>query len=243
MAAAPAVQLAPGVWRIPTMPRDLVNSFAFTDDDGQVTLVDCGLDKAPRRIVDGLAAIGKRPADVTRILLTHAHPDHAGGAAEMASRTRAPVAVHTDDRPHLVAGRPPPMDQDTALGRLFSRLPGSDRGFAGVSAPETLTDGQVLDVGGGLRVVHTPGHSPGHVSLLHEPSGVLVTGDALFNWRFAGIRFSPRPLCTNFRLSNRSAHELGELDYSIAAFTHGPEIRDGARDAVRRFLSAHPLPP
>jgi glyoxylase-like metal-dependent hydrolase (beta-lactamase superfamily II) len=89
MARSPAVQLAPGVWRIPTIGRAAVNSFAFVEDDGSVTLVDCGVKKAPARIVAGLAAIGKTPADVTRIGLTHADADHAGGAAEMARRTGA----------------------------------------------------------------------------------------------------------------------------------------------------------
>ena len=82
-AKTPAVPLADGVWRIPTLPFDLVNSFAFVEDDGSVTLVDCGLKRAPARIVAGLAAIGKAPADVTRIVLTHAHTDHAGGVAEL----------------------------------------------------------------------------------------------------------------------------------------------------------------
>ncbi|PWU54427.1 MBL fold metallo-hydrolase, partial [Micromonospora globispora] len=94
MARSAAVPLAPGVWRIPTVGRALVNSYAFVDDDGAVTLVDCGLKRAPARIVRGLAAIGKAPADVTRIVLTHAHRDHAGGAAELARRTGAPVAAH-----------------------------------------------------------------------------------------------------------------------------------------------------
>ena len=76
--AAPAVQLAPDVWRIPTQGKAFVNSFAIVDDDGSVTLVDCGVKKAPPRIVAGLAAMGKHPADVTRIVLTHIHPDHAG---------------------------------------------------------------------------------------------------------------------------------------------------------------------
>jgi len=203
--------------------------------------VDCGLKKAPRRIVDGLAAIGKRPDDVTRILLTHAHPDHAGGAAEMTRRTGAGVAVHGDDAPYLAAGRTPPVDDSTRLGRLLRRRTG---GFPPLVAGEELVDGQVLDVAGGLRVVHTPGHSPGHVSFLHEDSEVLITGDALFNvLAFRGITWSPRLLCNNFRLSQRTAHVLGELDYRVAAFTHGPEIRDGARDAVRAFLSRYPLRP
>jgi hypothetical protein len=46
MARSPAVQLAPGVWRIPTVVRAAVNSFAFVEDDGSVTLVDCGVKKA-----------------------------------------------------------------------------------------------------------------------------------------------------------------------------------------------------
>jgi glyoxylase-like metal-dependent hydrolase (beta-lactamase superfamily II) len=98
-----------------------------------------------------------------------------------------------------------------------------------------LADGDVLDVGGGLRIVHTPGHSPGHVSLLHEPTRVLITGDALFN--VLGVRWPPRIFCTDFTLTQRTAHVLGELEYDVAAFTHGPEITDGARERVRRFLS------
>ena len=82
----PAVVLAPGVVRIPTL-GDFINSFAFTDSDGSVTLVDCGLKRAPARIVAGLAHIGKHPYDVTRIILTHAHPDHAGGARAMLNAT------------------------------------------------------------------------------------------------------------------------------------------------------------
>jgi glyoxylase-like metal-dependent hydrolase (beta-lactamase superfamily II) len=232
MARSPAVQLAPGVWRIPTAGGSAVNSFAFVDDDGSVTLVDCGLKKAPARIVAGLAAIGKTPADVNRILLTHAHADHAGGAAEMARRTGAPVAAHAADVSYAEAGRVPARDPSFLGGRLFNRLPG---GFSPVDVAQPLTDGDVLDVGGGLRIVHTPGHSPGHVSLLHEPTKVLITGDAIFN--VLGIRWSPRALCSDFRMTQQTAHVLGELEYDVAAFTHGPEITDRPRERVRSFLS------
>ena len=81
----------------------------------------------------------------------------------------------------------------------------------------------------------TPVHAPGHVSLLHEPTGTLITGDALFNVRH--LTYSPRPLCTDFRLSRRTAHVLGELEYERVGFTHGTEIVDGARQAVRSFLT------
>ena len=229
------VQLAPGVHRIPTTPKDLVNSFALVDDDGQVTLVDCGTKGAPKKLVAALAEIGAAPADVTRIVLTHAHPDHAGGAEALRRASGAPLSIHTADASYARAGTPPPRDRSFWFGRLLQRLPGGE--FPAVDVADELVDGQVLDVAGGLRVVHTPGHSPGHVSLLHEPSGVLITGDALWNWR--GIGWSIKFLCTDYRMSQQTAHTLGDLEYTVAAFTHGPEIRHAAREQVREFLLRH----
>jgi glyoxylase-like metal-dependent hydrolase (beta-lactamase superfamily II) len=232
MARSPAVQLAPDVWRIPTLGRAAVNSFAFVDADGSVTLVDCGLKKAPARIVAGLAAIGKRPADVTRIVLTHVHMDHVSGAAEMAERSGAPVTAHTADAVYARSGRLPDPDRSFLLGRLMLRMP--NRRFTPLEIARPLVDGDLLPVAGGLRVLHTPGHSPGHVSLLHEPTKVLITGDALMN--LLGVRWPPKAFCSNFRMTQQTAHVLGELDYQVAAFTHGPEITDRARDRVRGFL-------
>jgi glyoxylase-like metal-dependent hydrolase (beta-lactamase superfamily II) len=229
-----AVPLAEHAWRIPTVPFSGTNSFAFLDDDGQVTLVDCGLSFAPPRIVAGLAAFGKHPRDVTRIVLTHVHADHAGGAAKVVADSGAPVAVHADDAPYARRGTIPPPDPSRTAGRFFARF-GAKR-FDPLDVAQELQDGDELDVGGGLRVVHTPGHTPGHVSLLHPASGVLVTGDSIFN--VFGIRFSPKSLCTNARLSQATADRLGELDYKVAAFTHGPHIADRARERVRSFLAS-----
>lgn len=229
---APIVLLAPGVYRIPTM-GDFINTFVFLDADGQVTLVDCGLSRAPARIVAGLAGIGKRPADVTRILLTHAHGDHAGGAQAMVESTGvAGVDIHAADVEYIRAGRNAPA-AETVLGRLLSR--GGPARFDPAAIGEILADGQVLPIAGGIRVVHTPGHSPGHVSLLHEDSGVLITGDAIFNMN-ARMTWPLAAVCSNAAQNKQSAHVLAELEYTVAAFTHGPEIRDNAREAVRGFL-------
>jgi glyoxylase-like metal-dependent hydrolase (beta-lactamase superfamily II) len=227
-----AVELVPGVFRIPTIGKSAVNSFAFVEEDGSVTLVDCGVAKAPPRIVAGLAAMGKHPSDVNRIVLTHAHPDHAGGTAAFAQTSGAAIHMHSDDVAYAARGVKPPADSATWLGRLMNRLPGGK--FTPFSA-ESFTDGQLLDVGGGLRVLHTPGHSPGHVSLLHEPTGLLITGDALMN--VLGTRISPASLCSDFKLTRQSVHVLGEVSYDLAAFTHGPEIRSGAREHIRRYLA------
>lgn len=234
-----AVPLAPGVWRIPTTVGDFVNSFAFVDDDGSVTLVDTGLKKAPPRIVAGLAAMGKHPKDVQRILLTHVHLDHAGGAAEMARMTGAPVHVHPDDRDSALAGRGLQQpDQRYLLGRLLARMPSPEQEFEPFAPEEPLADGQVLPVAGGLRVVHTPGHSPGHVSFLHESTRTMITGDAMFNVNYLrGLRVSPRMLCADFELTTKTVHRLAELEYDVAAFTHGTAITDNPREQIRRYLA------
>jgi glyoxylase-like metal-dependent hydrolase (beta-lactamase superfamily II) len=233
VARRPVVPLAPGVWRIPLL-RDWVNGFAFRDPDGQVTLMDMGLERHGPAVMAALAAIGAGPSDVTRLLLTHAHLDHAGGAAYVARATGQGFGIHAGDAPYARSGDSPPSDQSSWLARLQTRL-GAQQTFPAVPVVEELADGQVLPVAGGLRVVHTPGHSPGHCSFLHEESGVLVTGDALFN--VLGVRWPVRAFCTDVRMTRQTAHRLAELDYGVAAFTHGPEIRDGAREAVRRFLA------
>ncbi|QWZ10318.1 MBL fold metallo-hydrolase [Nocardioides panacis] len=240
MASTPSIELAPGVFRIPTAGRNLVNSFALLQDDGSVTLVDTGLKRAPARIVAGLAALGKHPRDVTRIVLTHVHPDHAGGAAEMARQTGAPVLAHGDDHGWARAGRiHGATDRSTLLGRLFART--GDARIEAFEPGPALVDGEVLPVSGGLRVVHTPGHSPGHVSLLVEPTGTLITGDALFNFPWMRrARLSPAYLCSDFAMTRRTAHRLGELEYDVAAFTHGPEITERARETVRGILADLP---
>jgi glyoxylase-like metal-dependent hydrolase (beta-lactamase superfamily II) len=231
MATTPAVELAPRVWRIPTAPADLVNTFAFVDDDGQVTLVDAGTRFAPKRILAGLRHMGVRAEDVTRIVATHAHGDHVGGLARLRASTGASVAVHQQDAGYVRDGKAPPLDRTTLGGRLIRRNFGS----TATPVDEELTDGQVVDVGGGLRVVHTPGHTPGHVSLLHERTAVLITGDSIWNMR-SRMRWPIRALCTDAVLTQQTAHVLGELNYHVAAFTHGPEITEGAREAVRGFL-------
>lgn len=229
-----AVELASGVWRVPTAPHDLVNSFLIEGPDGGLTLVDAGLRNAHKKVLAALAELGRAPQDVTRILMTHAHSDHAGGLAGAAQATGAPVVAHERDAVYLRDGRPPAPDASHLAGRLMARMPG--RGFAKVEVASTVMDGTVLD--GGLRVVHTPGHSPGHCSFLHEPSGVLITGDAVFNVR--GLRYSPALFCTDVRQSRESAAVLGELEYETAAFTHGAHVGRGAREAVRAFLAGRP---
>ena len=230
----PIVTLAPSVYRIGTM-GSFINTFVFLEPDGSVTLVDCGLKNAPGAIVRGLSAIGKNPGDVQRIVLTHAHDDHIGGAAEMIGAAGlSGAAMHEADAEFIRAGTLPSIDRSRTSGRLFARIPA--RPYAAFAVSEVLTDGQVIDVAGGLRVVHTPGHTPGHISLLHESTGVLITGDSIFNMA-SRMTWALSAFCTSFEQSKLTAARFSDLEFNIAAFTHGPEIRNKARERIRSFLT------
>src|ERR1700712_3177865 len=232
MAKTATVELAPGVWRIPLI-GDYVNGFMLRDDDGQVTLIDMGIASSGKKVIAALRSIGSDPSQVTRLMLTHCHPDHAGGAAYVAEQTGRPVDVHADDAEYARTGTLPPRDQTLRRSKRLSRFP--DPKLAPVTVGEELTDGQVVPFAGGIRVIHTPGHSPGHASYLHEESGTLITGDAIFH--VLGRRWPLRFLCSDFAMTQKTAHRLAELDYLTAAFTHGPEIRDNGREAIRKFLA------
>ncbi len=228
-----AIALAPNLWRVPTTPWDLVNSFLVRAEDESITLVDTGLRSAPPRILAALAEIGAATQDVTTIVLTHAHSDHAGGAAEMARRTERGLTVHPQDEAYVRTGTLPARDTSLRLGRLVSRLPNS---VDPAPVARTMGDGELL-ADSGLRVHHTPGHTPGHCSLLHEPSSTLITGDAIWNMR-SRRTWPILAFCTDAGLTQETAARLADLEYGTAAFTHGPEIRAG-REAVREFI-AHP---
>jgi glyoxylase-like metal-dependent hydrolase (beta-lactamase superfamily II) len=233
MTKAP-VLLAPDVWRIPLI-GDYVNGFMLRDPDGQITLIDMGIASSGAKVIAALRSIGSDPSDVSRLMLTHCHPDHAGGAAYVSRETGRPVDIHAEDAEYVRTGTQPDVDQTSGIGKLFRKLP--EPKTEKFTVGEELTDGQVVPFAGGIRVVHTPGHSPGHTSYLHEESGVLITGDAIFN--VLGMRWPMKFLCSNFALTQKTAHRLGDLEYSTAAFTHGPEIRDNPRAAIRKFLSRH----
>ncbi|MFF2654189.1 MBL fold metallo-hydrolase [Streptomyces sp. NPDC058045] len=129
---------------------DVDNNVWLVGDDRQVVVIDAAHDP------DVIArAVGQR--ELVAIICTHAHDDHIGAAPDLASHTGAPVLLHPDDLP-LWKQTHPHLKPDGPLA-----------------------DGQVLTVAGTeLRVLHTPGHSPGAVSLYAPDLGAVFTGDTLF---------------------------------------------------------------
>lgn len=231
----PAIQIAPNLYRVPTK-GDFINSFLFLENDGSITLVDTGLKGAPKRILDALGFLNRDISEVKRILLTHSHDDHASGAAELIEIIGKPqVLAHEADAQFFESGENPPRDLSHFAGLFFRFMPAG--GFTPFKVTQRVKGGETLPIAGGLKVIHTPGHTPGHISLLHNESETLITGDSIFNFGFRRA-WSLSAFCTNFEESKRTARVFAEVDFKNAAFTHGPHIMHSGKSALGKFLKS-----
>lgn len=215
--------------RIPTGHGDRENAFLVTGDDG-LTLVDVGWAGAPKILLGALAEHGHSLADLKRIMITHAHPDHVRGLAEFRRHTNAEVLIHAADAAWLRAGRVPVGGRSGRIGAVLDAVPLLH--WQPVEPDGELADGAVI---GGLRVIHTPGHSPGHVALLHEDSRTLLVGDALFH-RTTTVAQGPAALSQDPALRDASLAKL-PLDVRAVGFAHGAPLTGAEVQVYRAFLS------
>jgi glyoxylase-like metal-dependent hydrolase (beta-lactamase superfamily II) len=215
------------------VPLGNVNSVLLEGDDGELVLVDAGFPDRENTIFDALSALGRRPEDLDHVVFTHAHPDHFGSAAAIVERTGAKTWMHPLDVPIAQSGGPfrpmtaSPRPIQRVLFRLFFR---PDERIAPVHIDHHIHDGETLPLAGGLKVIHTPGHSAGHVSLLWRDDRLLIAGDVGSN--LLGVT---DPLgFEDQEQGRRSQRQLAALQFEAAAFGHGRAIPTDAARRVRK---------
>ena len=230
------MEIAPRVHRV----EGVNGSNAVLLADEQMAVVDTGIAGNGDAIVAYIKKIGRSPRDLRWIISTHFHFDHSGSAAELRDLTDAKVVAHhgdteltADGRRLLIKGNEgeaPPGWFRWLMGRR--RPQEQQRLYHDTEVEETVRDGDLIPCLGGIRILHTPGHTPGSICLLAEEPQVLFLGDSVIN----NINRLSRPLMwdrAKRRELDASLHRLRDLQAQAASFGHGPPLTDEVMDRIR----------
>jgi glyoxylase-like metal-dependent hydrolase (beta-lactamase superfamily II) len=215
----------------------VVNCYLI-DDSGALTLIDTGVDGAEKKIFKALAEIGKKPTDLKQIILTHLHPDHAGSAAVIQQMLNIPVYAHYTDAALIEKGigmrepmtRTPGFISWLVYSLLLKKAP---KTITPVSNIIKLNDEQVLPILAGAKVIHSPGHSAGHISLLIEKEELLIAGDICMNTN--GLDYSI--LYEDVTLAKQTLKNISKYNFKIACLGHGKPVMSSASKKMTEKFS------
>ena len=194
----------------------------------ELSVIDCGYAGDGPRIGRAIEAEGRAANELRRVVITHGHPDHAGSAAELAG-AGATVLIHPAD-----------VEGMRRTWKDVVRKPSRGSVFAAMTPPlerfEPIEDGDVLPILGGLRVVHTPGHTPGSVCLYGARDRILFVGDAL-QARFGRVSYASGLYSDDHAAARRAVKRLAELDVETIVFSHYAALTEGAAEVLARLAN------
>ena len=219
----------------------------LVEEGGRLTVVDAGLPASWRSLLGALDRIGRSPADVEALVLTHAHFDHIGFAERARVELGIAVWVHENDasltrRPWLY------MSERSPLRYLDRRTLPVVASFVRAGAARTSPIRKVrrfgnagtLDVPGSPRVLFTPGHTLGHVALHLPDRDVVISGDALVTHDpytdTRGPRIVARGATADSKRALASLDRLAETGVGTLLPGHGEPWTGGAERAVQEAL-------
>jgi glyoxylase-like metal-dependent hydrolase (beta-lactamase superfamily II) len=241
-------QVADGIHRL----SPGVCNFYLIEEAGRLVLVDAGAPADWNLLVRTLPTLGRALDDLEAVLITHAHSDHTGFAERARTTAHAPVWVHQEDAA-VAKGAKPAKNDGRATSYLLkvefyrTLLSLTRRGatrMIPIHEVSTFADGEKLDVPGGPRAVHAPGHTPGTTALLLEDRRVLLTGDSLVTRNpltgRVGPQIMPSGLNQDTPLALRSLDALDGVPAEVLLPGHGEPFTEGTAEAVRRARAAGP---
>ncbi len=218
------MEILPNVHLIPNI---VANPYLLIDSDG-LTLIDAGLPGSHKKILRYMSGLGYKPENLKRILITHADFDHVGGLAALKAATGARIFASPVEAQAMAEGHSSrPLKPRRKITKLLFDLMARLFKPASIQVDEFLSDGQILPVLGGLRVVETLGHTPGHISLFLASSGILFCGDSIVSEE-TGLRGSRGANNWDQAKSDESVRKQAALGARILCSGHGPVVMDAA---------------
>ncbi|MCR8853605.1 MBL fold metallo-hydrolase [Lysinibacillus fusiformis] len=212
----------------------IVNIVLYGDPNTkEFVLIDAGMPKSAEEIISVVEKRFGPNARPKAIILTHGHFDHAGGIIELINRWNVPVYAHALEMPYLTGTESyPEADPAVSSGLVAKMSPlfPNEAINLGENIQAIPSDGSVPFMQG-FQWIHTPGHTPGHISLYREKDKVLIVGDAFVTVKQESlykvitqtkeISGPPRYLTTDWQAARKSVEKLEALKPSVAITGHG----------------------
>jgi glyoxylase-like metal-dependent hydrolase (beta-lactamase superfamily II) len=229
-------QFVPDVYLIEGLRS--ANVYAISSDSW-LTLVDTGLKNEADKITAQLQGGGFSLSKIRNIVLTHAHGDHTGSAAELARRSGANILAHDVEADYIEQTRPMPSPPGSM--RLFGWLTRRFFKSEPCKVDRRLQNDDILRFLPGWHVLHTPGHTPGSICLYESQRRILICGDTLFHKSpmtgKPGLRPSPPFLTLDKIRLQESLKKLAALPADVICFGHGePIIMKDAQEQIGALL-------
>ena len=212
-------------------------------DDKNMMLVDAGYSGQYDAVRDACINEGIHFENINKIIITHQDLDHFGGLPEIleASRHKIEVMAHENDKPYIQGEKPlvrlnsnflnsMPEDRREMVKQMF-------KNFEPVDVDTTLDDNQELPFFGGIKIIHTPGHTPGHLCLYHKMSKTLIVGDAMNI--MDGKLVGPRKEILeegDYEIAMDSLKKLLNFDVSNIVTYHGGIYTDKPLESIENII-------
>ena len=227
------IRVAPGLDQL----RALASRVTVVTAGESALVIDAGAKGSTPIVLWGLEALGYAPEQVAVIAITHHHPDHTGGLPRLFEATGARVAAHSLDA-GVIAGsepRPDPYQNEFVAGvtRPIVRALYGD----GVEVDTLLKDGDVLPFEEEVRVVHTPGHTPGSTCYYIPEKGAVIVGDAMQR-RFGKLGPPSERVTADNRMARESLARLLPLDFHTICFSHYPPLTENAHGELEMLVES-----
>ena len=205
------------------------NIYLLADDD--ITVVDAGYTGRTKQVLNAVRCLGYTPSDVKRIIITHHHPDHVGSLTGLRGATGADIIAHPLDVPYIEGLLHQSVTESTGWRRTLLELSEKLWHIPPVRVTATVDDGDELT--GGIRILHTPGHTQGSICIYMESKRLVIAGDLLVN-RF-GLKLPSRAFTVDMYREARSLQKLAGMEFDIVCFGHGRPLVKNAHASVAGF--------